>query len=115
MKKTSSVAPLVLSIIGGILGIIAGTCVALCAEAVESVQDAVEVEVVVTTTMKIAGWLVLVGSVVGLVGGCCAKSQNWGTLVLLIGGIVVLVGLVGLSVLSDLLFGLSLPSLLVVD
>lgn len=85
MNKTKSVAPLVLGIIGGILGILEGSCLALCGAAVEELGGG--------ATWTIAGWCALLGAIVGLVGGCCAKSQKWGSLVELVGGIVVAVAL----------------------
>lgn len=86
MRKTSSKAPLVLGIVGGILGIIEGSCLAFCGE--------VAAELGGGSKWLIGGLLALVGSIAGLVGGCCAKSQKWGSLVQLIGGIVVAVSVI---------------------
>ncbi len=86
MNKTRSKAPLVLGIIGGVLGILEGSCIAICGKAAE--------EAGVGNTWFLAGILALVGAIAGLVGGCCARSQKWGSLVELIGGIIAAVSLV---------------------
>lgn len=83
MNKTTSKAPLVLGIVGGVLGIIGGAC-ATCA-----IGEATETLV---KNYALGAWMVLIGSILGLVGGCCAKSQKWGSFVELMAGIVVCLG-----------------------
>lgn len=92
MKKTSSIAPLILGIIGGVLGILGGACITICAEAVSEAGEAVAVEV--PATFAIGGWMILVSGILGLVGGCCAKSQVWGSLVELLAGVLTVVGMI---------------------
>lgn len=98
MKKTSSVAPLVLAIIGMVFGFIGFSCVALCAELVDEVDNAVNAvagkKIVDVSLAKLSGWVLLAGSVVALVGACCSRSQNWGPLVLLLGTVAVVVAFV---------------------
>ena len=94
MKRTSSKAPLVLGIIGGIFAILSGSCIALCASALNEAGNAAGVEEVVSSTYTIGGWVLLVAGIVGLVGGCCAKKQTWGSLVELLGGVLVVVGMI---------------------
>ena len=87
MSKTRSVAPLVMGIVGGILGILGGSCVAICGELAEALD-------VSAGLIKAAGYIALVAAIAGLVGGCCAKSQAWGSMVELIAGVVVAVAIV---------------------
>lgn len=85
MKPTRSVAPLVLGIIGGIFGILAGSCVALCGELAADL---------IKKTYSLGGWIILVAGILGLVGGCCAKKQAWGSLVELLAGVLTVVGMI---------------------
>ena len=85
MKPTKSVAPLVLGINGGIFGILGGSCLALCGAAGGDF---------VKKTLSLGGWIILVAGILGLVAGCCAKKQAWGSLVELIAGVLTVVGMV---------------------
>ena len=87
MNRTRSVAPLVLGIVGGVLGILEGSCLALCAKVASEVG-------VNASDWTIAGWMVLLGAIAGLVGGCCAKKTVWGSLVELVGGIVAVLSVI---------------------
>lgn len=67
MKK--SVAPFVLGLIGGIVGLVDGLCLSVCAE----IADALEV----TENLTLYVWIFLIGgSVIGLVGASISLSKN---------------------------------------
>lgn len=97
MNKTTSKAPLVLGIVGGVLGILSGVCNAFCGSAVSEADQAaggVAGAAELGQSFLIGGILALVGAIAGLVGGCCAKSQKWGSLVQLLGGVLCAVSLI---------------------
>lgn len=105
MNRTSSKAPLVLGIVGGVLGIIGGAC-ATCAIGDPTVEELV-------ANYALGAWMILIGSALGLVGGCCAKSQKWGSLLALLAGIVVFIG-TAISCTVLLIFPIAAAILLVI-
>ena len=86
MRKTTSIAPLVLGIIAGVLGIIGGSCITFCGEVVDTLGG--------DNLISIGGYIILAGSIIGLVGGCIAKSKGIGNLLLLLAAIALVVAIV---------------------
>ena len=99
MRKTNSLAPLILGIIGGVFGILGGSCTTFCA----GVADAVGV-----SGYLIWGILALVSAVVGLVGGCVARKSGTGSLLMVIAAIVDIVCMIFLGFVWTILVSLIL-------
>lgn len=99
MKKTNSLVPLILGIIGGVFGIIGGSCTTFCA----GVADAVGVG-----GYLVWGILSLVAAIVGLVGGCVARKTGTGSLLMVIAAIVDIVCMIFLGLVWTILVSLIL-------
>lgn len=109
MKKTTSIAPLVLGIIAGVLGIIGGSCLAICGDFMNDVAAELETDVsLITDGVIIGGWIVIASSILGLVASCIAKTANCGPLLIMIAFAAEVVGIIFcfsiINVISAILF-----------
>jgi len=83
-RPTRTVAPLVLAIIGGVIGIISGIVWALAGETIATFTSGFGI----ITAM---GYLILVVSIAAIVGGSVSKKLSWGPWTLMLSGIFMLI------------------------
>ena len=86
MKKTTSWIPLILGIIGGVIGIVQGCCISICGEVNSAVGG--------SNNLMIGGYLLLASSIIGLIGGCIARVKGIGLGMMLLATVASIVGLV---------------------
>ncbi len=99
MKKTNSIAPLVLGIIGGIFSILGGACSTFCAEVASELGE---------SKFLIWGYLALAAGILGLVGGCISRKTGVGSLLMVLAAIIEIVCVIFLGFVWTLVIGLVL-------
>lgn len=100
MRRTNSIVPLVLGIIGGVFAIIGGACVTICADVATAVSG--------NAMYSVMGYLSLAAAIAGLVGGCMARKNGFGSLLMIIAAIVEIVCTVFLGFVWSIVVGLVL-------
>lgn len=104
IAKTRSSFPMVIGIVGGILAIIGGACVAFVGELAAASLTAIQAEFPNFNLgmYTMVGYAILVVGVATLVCGCIAKSNKFGSLLVTILGGVYLVLFIILTVMAGL-------------
>lgn len=100
MKRTNSIAPLVLGIIGGVFAIIGGACVTVCADVATAVTG--------SAIFSIMAYLSLAAGIAGLIGGCISRKNGFGSVLMLIAAAVEIVCTVFLGFIWSIVVGLVL-------
>lgn len=96
VARTRSVVPLVLSIIGGVFGILSGLCYGVLFDAVNKAADAAGASGldVNLSLLSVAGYILLFVSIIAVVAGAMARSQRFGSFLLFIMGLISIVCMV---------------------
>lgn len=99
MKRTNSIVPLILGIIGGVFAILGGTLSTFCAEVANAAGE---------SKFLVWGYLALGAGILGLVGGCIARKTGVGLLLMIIAAIIEIICVIFLGFIWTLVVGAAL-------